>query len=356
LETQDKHIEIEEEGINLLELWQNIKKQKYLIFLLVFIFSALGVMIALSTPNEYSSEVKLLPELDSKDGAGGLSKFKSLAGLAGVDLSSVNSTEAIRPDLYPNILQSTPFLLEVLNQKVFVPKEKNTQVLAGYLEKHNDTFWKRLMKKIASDEIASSSNSNTPSDAIKLTKVQEELVKDLQGRVGASLDKKSGVISISAKMPNPVASAMIVTFTQKYITDYVTRYRTEKTLKEVAFLEKRSTEAKRRYDNALFNVSSYNDQNRSIFLNVAKDEGKKLDNELQLSYNLYSEITRQLEEAKIKMSRETPIFKVLEPAQVPLKKSEPKRSVMVIGFAFLGLFLGMGYAIIKGLDFKKLLS
>jgi uncharacterized protein involved in exopolysaccharide biosynthesis len=356
LETQDKHIEIEEEGINLLELWQNIKKQKYLIFLLVFIFSALGVMIALSTPNEYSSEVKLLPELDSKDGAGGLSKFKSLAGLAGVDLSSVNSTEAIRPDLYPNILQSTPFLLEVLNQKVFVPKEKNTQILAGYLEKHNDTFWKRLMKKIASDEIASSSNSNTPSDAIKLTKVQEELVRDLQGRVGASLDKKSGVISISAKMPNPVASAMIVTFTQKYITDYVTRYRTEKTLKEVAFLEKRSTEAKRRYDNALFNVSSYNDQNRSIFLNVAKDEGKKLDNELQLSYNLYSEITRQLEEAKIKMSRETPIFKVLEPAQVPLKKSEPKRSVMVIGFAFLGLFLGMGYAIIKGLDFKKLLS
>jgi uncharacterized protein involved in exopolysaccharide biosynthesis len=354
LETQDKHIEIEEEGINLLELWQNIKKQKYLIFLLVFIFSALGVMIALSTPNEYSSEVKLLPELDSKDGAGGLSKFKSLAGLAGVDLSSMNSTEAIRPDLYPNILQSTPFLLEVLNQKVFVPKEKNTQVLAGYLEKHNDTFWKRLMKKIASDEIPSS--SNTPSDAIKLTKVQEELVKDLQGRVGASLDKKSGVISISAKMPNPVASAMIVTFTQKYITDYVTRYRTEKTLKEVAFLEKRSTEAKRRYDNALFNVSSYNDQNRSIFLNVAKDEGKKLDNELQLSYNLYSEITRQLEEAKIKMSRETPIFKVLEPAQVPLKKSEPKRSVMVIGFAFLGLFLGMGYAIIKGLDFKKLLS
>jgi uncharacterized protein involved in exopolysaccharide biosynthesis len=356
LETQDKHIEIREEGINLLELWQSIKKQKYLIFLLVFLFSILGVMIALSTPNEYKSEVKLLPELDSKDNGAGIGKLKPLAGLAGIDLSSVNSTEAIRPDLYPNILQSTPFLLEVLNQKVFVPKEKNTQILAGYLEKHNDTFWKRLMKKIASDEIASSSNSNTPSDAIKLTKVQEELVRDLQGRVGASLDKKSGVISISAKMPNPVASAMIVTFTQKYITDYVTRYRTEKTLKEVTFLEKRSTEAKRRYDNALFNVSSYNDQNRSIFLNVAKDEGKKLDNELQLSYNLYSEITRQLEEAKIKMSRETPIFKVLEPAQVPLNKSEPKRSVMVIGFAFLGLFLGMGYAIIKGLDFKKLLS
>jgi uncharacterized protein involved in exopolysaccharide biosynthesis len=354
LETQDKHIENEEETINLLELWQSIKKQKYLILLLVIIFSSLGVMIALSTPNEYSSEVKLLPELDAKEGGGGLSKFKSLAGLAGVDLSSMNSTEAIRPDLYPNILQSTPFLLEVLNQKVFVPKQKNTQVLAGYLEKHNDTFWKRLMKKISSNEAASSGNA--PSDAIKLTKQQEELVKDLQGRVGASLDKKSGVISISAKMPNPVASAMIVTFTQKYITDYVTRYRTEKTLKEVAFLEKRSTEAKRRYDNALFNVSSYNDRNRSIFLNVAKDEGKKLDNELQLSYNLYSEITRQLEEAKIKMSRETPIFKVLEPAQVPLNKSEPKRSVMVLGFAFLGLFLGMGYAIIKGLDFKKLLS
>ena len=114
----------------------------------------------------------------------------------------------------------------------------------------------------------------------------------------------------------------------------------------------RLDEAKRRYDNALYSYSTYQDRNKGLFLNIAKDEGKKLQYEVDLSYNLYSELAKQLEEAKIKVHRETPIFKVLEPAQIPVKKSEPKRSVMVLGFAFLGLILSMLIVLIK--NYKSL--
>jgi hypothetical protein len=77
-----------------------------------------------------------LPELESKDGAGGLSKFKSLAGLAGVDLGSLSSTEAVRPDLYPNILQSTPFLMDVMSLKVFASKYKRSMKMSDFLEEN----------------------------------------------------------------------------------------------------------------------------------------------------------------------------------------------------------------------------
>ena len=36
-------------------------------------------------------------------------------------------------------------------------------------------------------------------------------------------------------------------------------------------------------------------------------------------------LSKQLEQAKIKVAEEAPVFKTLEPARIPLKKSGPKR-------------------------------
>jgi uncharacterized protein involved in exopolysaccharide biosynthesis len=322
-----------------------IASRKWTILIVTIIATLLGVFIAINTPNEYVSQVQILPELESKDAAGGLSKFKSLAGLAGVDLSSLSSSEAVRPDLYPNILQSTPFLMDVMAMKIYAYKYKQTLAMSRFLAENNKQslmtkIFGESVEKIDKDAIVINPK-DIPSETIRLDKKQDELIKDLQKRIGATLDKKSGVISISVKMQDPVVAATIVKYSQDYLTQYVVKYRTEKTKNDIIFLNDRISEAKRRYDNALYAYSSYQDRNKSLFLNIAKDEGKKMQYEVDLSYNLYAELAKQLEEAKIKVHRETPIFKVLEPAQIPVKKSEPKRSLMVIGFAFLGLMLSV---------------
>jgi uncharacterized protein involved in exopolysaccharide biosynthesis len=350
-----QHTEDSEITIDISKIFKVISRHKWLILIVTILFSGLGVFIAVNTPNEYVSQVQILPELESKDAAGGLSKFKSLAGLAGVDLSSLSSSEAVRPDLYPNILQSTPFLMDVMAMRIYAAKYKQTLVMSRFLAENNK---RELTTKIfgESDDEEKDAliiNPKTiPSETIRLDKKQDKLIKDLQKRVGATLDKKSGVISISVKMQDPVVAATIVKYAQDYLTQYVIKYRTEKTQKDIGFLNDRLTEAKRRYDNALYAYSSYQDRNKSLFLNIAKDEGKKLQYEVDLSYNLYAELAKQLEEAKIKVHRETPIFKVLEPAQIPVKKSEPKRSVMVIGFAFLGLILSVVFVLVK--NYKQL--
>jgi uncharacterized protein involved in exopolysaccharide biosynthesis len=320
-----------------------IASRKWTILIVTIIATLLGVFIAINTPNEYVSQVQILPELESKDAAGGLSKFKSLAGLAGVDLSSLSSSEAVRPDLYPNILQSTPFLMDVMAMKIYAYKYKQTLAMSRFLAENNkqELATKIFGESNDDDDMPNINPKTVPSETIRLDKKQDKLIKDLQKRIGATLDKKSGVISISVKMQDPVVAATIVKYSQDYLTQYVVKYRTEKTKNDIIFLNDRLSEAKRRYDNALYAYSSYQDRNKSLFLNIAKDEGKKMQYEVDLSYNLYAELAKQLEEAKIKVHRETPIFKVLEPAQIPVKKSEPKRSLMVIGFAFLGLMLSV---------------
>ena len=341
--------------IDIGKIFKVISKNKWAILIATIVSAALGIFIAINIPNEYSSQVQILPELESKDAAGGLSKFKSLAGLAGVDLGGMGGTDAVRPDLYPNILQSTPFLMDVMNMKVYASKYKRTMVMSKFMEENeNQALATRLFgKSDEKDKDAFVVNPTTiPLETIRLDKKQDELIKEFQKRIGTTLDKKTGVISIAVKMQDPVIAATIVRYAQDYLTKYVVTYRTEKTLKDIKFLGDRLNEAKRRYDNALYSYSSYQDRNKGLFLNIAKDEGKKLQYEVDLSYNLYSELAKQLEEAKIKVHRETPIFKVLEPAQIPVKKSEPKRSVMVLGFAFLGLILSMFVVLTK--NYKSL--
>ena len=51
--------------------------------------------------------------------------------------------------------------------------------------------------------------------------------------------------------------------------------------------------------------------------------------------------------AKIKVQEETPVFKTLEPAQVPLKKSGPKRTMIMAGFAIVGILLTLFLQLVK---------
>jgi uncharacterized protein involved in exopolysaccharide biosynthesis len=93
--------------------------------------------------------------------------------------------------------------------------------------------------------------------------------------------------------------------------------------------------------------------NRNLFLNIAKDQGKKLQHEVELAYNLYTQLATELEETKIRIHRETPVFKVLEPAQVPVKKSSPSRGIIIVAITLLGLVFSIAIIIIRYTKFFK---
>lgn len=368
MSTSEQHITntAEDSGeisINFGEIFRTLKSYKLLIGTCAVLFAALGAIYSLTQPNEYSSNAKLLPEIDSKGSiGGGLGGLKSLAGLAGVDIGGgAAGSEAIRPDLYPNIVQSAPLLQEVLKAKIYSTKDKKWQTVLAYLSENQDTAPLGIGNSNEEDEEPDFVLGKLPSNAlstdlIKLNKNERSALKKLRENIEIDIDKKSGVISLSTTMTNPVAAANITSLIQHYLTKYVTDYRTQKARKELAFLEQRLNESRSRYDQALFTLSAYRDQNMNLFLNVAKDREKKLQYEVDMAYNLYTTISGQYEEAKVKLHRETPVFKVLEPAQVAIKKDGPKRSLITIGFLFVGIFFSLIYVFFKTVNLKELLG
>lgn len=354
----------DEISINFAEIWNAIVRYKLSILFVTILFTSLGALFSLTLDSKYESDVKLLPEVDSKMGGSGanLGGLSSLAGLAGINLSgAMAGSDAIQPAMYPEIVQSIPFLQELSQSPIYNIKQKKFQKLADYLKQDNSNAPIQLLKGDKNKEASDMENINLPKgvlspELINISKQESAILKELKESIVVEIDKKTNLINITATSLDPVVSANLANLVLNQLRKYIIHYRTEKARKELNFLVERQAEARKRYDQALFTFSNYKDQNRNVFLNVAKDQGKKLQYEVDLAFNVYSNLTSQTTEAKIKLQKETPVFKVLAPAQVPLKRMSPKRSLITLGGFFLGLFTALIGVFFKSVNMNEILQ
>ena len=304
-----------------------------------------GVVYALTAQKEFESKTQLLPELKSSGSLGKMGGLSALAGLAGIDLTQ--GTDAIRPDLYPNIVQSLPFSLFLLKQSVYVSEYQKIMTLEEYFKQKNENWLLSILNSEEKVATASLLDPKKSSNAYELTKPQQDLITELQKRVVTTFDRKTGVISINTKMPDPVVAATTAQKAVEYLKEYVTTYRTDKARSQVKFFHGQVSEAKSRYQAAEAKLANYRDQNRFLSLQTAKIEEQRLRGDYILAQNMYNNLAQQYEQAKIRKEEETPVFKTLEPAIIPLKRSAPKRTLIVIGFGLIGLIIGTAISIFK---------
>ena len=343
-----KNSEEEDEiEIRLSDIILFLKKNRRRIIWGFVIGLCIGALYAFSKPNMYTTEVTVLPESQSK--GAGLGSLGSLAGLAGINVDNINSQDAIRPDLYPNVLHSVPFALYLLKQPVYSTKLRAKMTLEEFI---NRFFANGFFDWLNSFFPASGSDEEKPdpknfSKAIQVTKKQSELIKLIQTSATAEHDKKTGIITIIAIEPDPAVAATVARLSLDYLTNYVTNYRTEKARNQVIFLSQRVNEAKSNYQSSEYALSSYRDRNRNLYLNTAKIDEQRLQADYLLAQAVYNELTKQLEQAKIKVQEETPVFKTLEPPTVPLKKSGPKRTLIMLGFGVIGVIISLAIALFR---------
>ncbi len=305
----------------------------------------LAAVYTFSQPNQYTSQITVLPELQIKSGVN-MSGIGSLAGLAGIDVSGMGGgTDAIRPELYPNVLQSIPFALSLMKQPVREKGQRGVKPFEVYWQQLPSSWLSNWLPSYEADEEEGVTESSG-SEALELSKAQEGMANELHTRVKAGYDKKTGVLTISSTMPDPLVAARIANLSLAYLTEYVTGYRTEKVRREADFLVQQVKSASKRYQDAQYALSIYRDQNRSLFLNTAKVEEQRIQAEFMLAQDLFNSMSKQAEMAKIKVQEQKPVFKVLEPAQIPRKKSGPKRVMTVLGGVLLGLLLSLVFVIL----------
>ena len=145
---------------------------------------------------------------------------------------------------------------------------------------------------------------------------------------------------------DPVIAATMADSVKERLQDFITDYRTKKAKVDLAFYQKVCKEAKARYDKSRFLYAEYVDANQDIILETVRQRITELENDMQLQYNVYTQVAGQLQQAVMKVQQETPAFTILQSATVPVKKKGPSRAKMCLVFMFL-TFIGVSVWILK---------
>lgn len=346
--------------INWNDIFQLLWKGRKTIIKAIIVFFTSGLLYLVFSPREYKSEITLVVETSNISGLSGM--LQQLSGLAGISLDRKDK-EALSPDLYPEVITSNAFLLELMNEKITEPRNDSSITIGQYIERYTNsnllvdyTFglpgkffgW---IKGGSSVENASKltiiDSSFTP---LKLSDKQYDIINNLRERITTEQEfKKNNKIVVSVEMQDPEVAAQVNCMIAQKLQAYIIQYRTLKARNDLQFISARTSEAELKYIEAQQALALFRDKNKNIILKSVYAEEERLKAEYDLASNVYSTLSQQNEQAKIKVQENTPVLIVMDPASIPLKKSKPKTILTLAFMIFLGISAGSCFVYLKTL-------
>lgn len=351
-----------QDGLNLDDIMgyvAKLLKEWKLIFRWGCIGVFVGLVFALSAVKTYQVDTVLAPEIPQKS-SGSLS---SLASLAGVNLGGMQTTDAVYPDLYPKIISSIPFKVDMLSMPVDVQVKGEifSTDLYTYLTEYTHAPWYRWVLSAPMRGISwvigifkakDAEEGNSFINPEQLTEEQASVIKSLGESIILSVDKKTFLISLSVKLQDPYVAKQVCDQVIENLTAYVTQYRTEKARHDVEYYQALNDEAREDYYAVQKKYAAYSDANQGITRNSYLIERERLQNETSLAFQLYNQTSQQLQAAKAKVQLETPVCVVVQPTTVPLKGDPSRAKVLVIWTFLFGI--GVCAWVLFGEDAKDL--
>jgi LPS O-antigen subunit length determinant protein (WzzB/FepE family) len=355
----DMNQNTKDKGINIVAIIMLIWEKRKLLIKNSIIAGIVGLIIVFSIPRKYSSYVVLAPEgIDANSLSNAVS---SIASLSGFDFGS-QTGDAIYPELYPTIVGSTSFLVDLFDVKVTSKDGELNTTLYDYMQKHQKRAWWSYIFGFPTQVMnwfkgkkAPSTHTKTISDSPKtssyhLTKQQTGIASMISNAITCKIDKKTQAITISVQMQDPIIATEITDSVRVHLHNFIIKYRTNKARTDLAYITKLFNSAKDDYTKAQQKWADFTDKNMNIVSARYKSEEERLSNEMQLAFTVYSQATQQLQMAKAKVQERVPVYSIIEPAVVPIKASSPKRMMTLILLVFLTCLFTSAYLIIKALQ------
>ena len=336
---QNKHPQ--EEEIDLLELALKVWAERRWILKCCGYAVIVGLVIAFSIPKEYTATATIAPELSDGKSGGGLS---SLAAMAGINMNASSSADAIYPDLYPDIVSSTPFITELFDVHVESLNAKIDTTLYGYIDDYQRSPWWSAVTsapfKVLGWIISIFIDKEEPRDNAKLdpfhlTNEEADVVRALSQRISVFVDKKTGLTTLSVTMQDARIAACLTDTVMSQLQNYVTEYRTNKARKYFQFQQSLFERKKKEYEKAQEEYAKFADANKNIILLSYRVEQERLENDMRLAYNVYTSVAQQLQVAEAKVQEITPVYTIVEPATIPIRAAKPNKAMVLIGIVLL---------------------
>lgn len=341
---QDKLLNDEME-IDLMDVLHKIISIRKTLYKAAGVGVIIGIIVYLSIPKQYTVNVTLSPEMGGSKSGNGLVGIA--ASFLGSGVSSGDSSDALNASLSSEIVSSTPFLLELLSIDIPAPDGNGNMVLDTYLDDQSSPWWNYVIgfpnmlvggvKSLFSEGTLDTLENVGRRGTLELSQEQNTKVNVLRNSVKASIDTKTAITNVSVSLQSPKVAAVVADSVVHKLQEYITDYRTSKVKDDCAYLEKLFKERQREYYTAQKKYANYVDTHDNLVLQSVRTEQERLQNDMSLAYQIYSQVANQLQVARAKVQEEKPVFAVVEPAIVPLNPSGMKLMIYVIVFVLFSI-------------------
>ena len=333
----------EELEIDLMDLLRKVIGIRKKIYKAAGIGLVIGIIVAISIPKQYTVEVTLSPEMGSTKG-GGLSGLA--ASFLGNGATMSESSDALNASLSADNFSSTPFLLELSAMKIPASEDEN-MTLNTYLDEESSPWWNYVIrlpgmliggvKSLFINENEETIFDRANQSTIELSRKELQKIEILKNMIGATVDKNTSITSVTVTLQNPKIAAVVADSVVGKLQEYIIAYRTSKAKEDCLYLEKLFKDRQQEYYAAQRIYANYVDSHDNIIFQSGRAEQERLQNDMNLAYQVYSQVANQLQVARAKVQEEKPVFAVIEPAVVPLDPSGITKKIYVLAFVFLAI-------------------
>ena len=341
------------EEINISNIFQVFLEKKRIVVYCTILFFLIGLLAVFVSESLYTSTLKFIPQNENDSSMEGLG---SMASLAGINLgSSQNSNMNIPQSMYPTIIQSIPFKLQILEKKLFYSEIRDSisvrDYFNNYYKKPGSFYLKRysigllstINKSISTDQQIEPKPSTIENGVVYSSYSDSYILNKLEDYISIESGEKNGYVTLSVSMPKSELASQLNQISMEVLQKILIEYKIASAKKEFSFLKSQYLIKKEDFERAQENLASFKDSNQGLISSSLQSRQQKLQYEFDLSFTLFSEIATSLEQARIKISKDTPIFSVIDPVMAPGSKSHPNIPFYLIAYTFLGAFLGMIY-------------
>lgn len=300
----------------------------------------LGIVVVFSIPKTFTSEVRMVLETHKESSLGG--GMGALSSLAGINLNK--SQDAISPELYPDVVSTNKFLIDMLYVSVTTVKGKRYATFIEYAEKEERTPWWSMALKTTLKSIKSLWGGKEEKPFTKrinpnqLTIQEEGLVKVMNGILKCSIDKETSVITLAATVQDPLVAKTIADKARLLLQTFIIDYRTNKARTDLAYYQKLEKQLLTKYKASQKAYAKFSDQHFGITLKSYTMQETDLENEMQIAFNAYSQMKQQVSIAEGKVQENTPVFTIVEDSYVANKATSPKKLFMLASFLLISFF------------------
>lgn len=335
--------------IDIIAAITKVLKEWKLLFKVCFVAGIIGVIVALNTQRRYTTTVLMAPEVSNASSS--LGSLGSMGAMLGLNLGSMMTSDAIYPEIYPDVLATTDFVVGLFDVPVTPMDSVNNKPYYRHLIDSNKTpFWdypKALMVKLI--ELIKNDTTNVLGtkklDPFRLTKKEAGMITWIGSNISAIVDKKTSVITLSVTDVDPQVSALMADTVMQRLQDYITFYRTKKARHDLEYIKELYGQVRQEYMEAQKKYVQASDANRNVFSESLNSHIKNLENEMQLRLTVYTETAQQLQLAKAKVQEQTPAFTVLQSASIPIRPSSMPKMVVAFVFVILGGMLDAAWVL-----------